>query len=164
MSRESRIPAQATKVFAAAAAAVAGLESDGVRPPGVRRSAIAIALAETAETRRRARRRPLAPAEIPERAQTSRRIERKRFFPRAPPGGNRRKLAETLPARTLVGRARQIRLASLAIGWAGVHLPASASTRKFQSSRLKASGSSIFTVWPLLANTARPALGITRLR
>src|SRR6476646_3527625 len=96
MSRESRIPAQATKVFAAAAAAaVAGLESDGVRPPGVRRSAIAIALAETAETRRRARRRPLAPAEIPERAQTSGRVERKRFFPRAPPGGNRRKLAET---------------------------------------------------------------------
>lgn len=160
MARESSIPAQAAKVFFT----VSGPESDRVRLPGVRRSpANAIALAEIAEIRRPGRRQP-APAEIPERAQTRRLVERKRFFPRAPPGGNRRKLAETLPARTLVGRARQIRLASLAIGWAGVHLPASASTRKFQISRLKASGSSIFTVWPLLANTARPALGITRLR
>ena len=35
-------------------------------------------------------------------------------------------------------------------------------TMKFQTSRLKASGSSMFTVWPVLANIARPALGRTR--
>jgi len=60
MSRESRIPAQATKVFSAAS----GLESDRMRLPGVRRRspANAIALAEIAEIRRPAR-RPLAPAE-----------------------------------------------------------------------------------------------------
>src|ERR1700730_1744659 len=87
------------------------------------------------------------------------------FSPGPPPGGNRREPAETFRcARWSTRRPRQIRLAPLAIGSDGVHLPASASTRKFQTSRLKASGSSIFTVWPLLANTARPALGITRLR
>jgi hypothetical protein len=92
MARESSIPAQAPKVFST----FSGLESDRVRLPGVRRAtANAIALAEIAEIRQPAR-RPLAPAEIPERAQTCRLVERKRFFPRAPPGGNRRKLAETL--------------------------------------------------------------------
>ena len=66
--------------------------------------------------------------------------------------------------RTAAVRTDQISGAFLSTGSAGVHLPASASIRKFQSSRLKASGSSMFTVWPVLANMARPALGSTRLR
>ena len=58
----------------------------------------------------------------------------------------------------------QTGLAPIAAGWPGVHLPASARAMKFQTSRLKASGSSMFTVWPVLANIASPALGSTRLR